>query len=60
MKDLNLCKLKLRYKMLRAKHYANQQMRGAKGCLKKQPVACMTAALGLGIVIGRLLSRHQA
>ena len=56
MKDLDLCKLKLRYEMLRAKHYANRQMRGAKGCIKEKPVVCMTAALGLGILIGRLLS----
>ncbi|NLC23522.1 hypothetical protein NB640_08900 [Oxalobacter vibrioformis] len=58
MKDLNLCKLKLRYEMLRAKHYANQQMREAKGRIEEKPLACLTAALGLGIVIGKLLSRH--
>ncbi len=58
MKDMNLCKLKLRYEMLKAKHYANQQVRQAKGCIKEKPVACMSAALGLGILIGKLLSRN--
>lgn len=58
MKDMNLCKLKLRYEMLKARHYANHQMRQAKGCIEEKPIACLSAAVGLGILIGKLLSRN--
>ena len=57
MKDLDLCKLKLRYATLKAKHHAKQQMRQAAGCVKERPAICMSVALATGILIGKLLSR---
>lgn len=59
MKNLDLCKLKLRYAALRAKHYSKEQIRETKAYIKEQPFIYLAIALGAGFLIGKLLSHKQ-
>lgn|GEM_PF-4071457 len=58
MKNLDLCKLRLRYTTLRAKQYAQQQMQQAQGCVKEHPMVYLAVALSAGFLLGKLFSRE--